>query len=103
MRRPDLRPPSQERDLPDGHWIRSGLPVPDFAPLVGLSRHTLYAWKQRFDQLGPYDELLENVNHRDTEKSRRERTTAHLTRDSKAYQGEVNRLRRENERLSREC
>ncbi len=34
-------------------WQRSGLPAADFAPLVGLSRHTLYAWKQRFEQHGP--------------------------------------------------
>src|SRR5687767_10103954 len=34
-------------------WRRSGLPAGDFAPLVGLSRHTLYAWKQRFDADGP--------------------------------------------------
>src|SRR5262245_50435425 len=29
-------------------WKRSGLPAGDFAPLVGLSRYTLYAWKKRF-------------------------------------------------------
>jgi transposase InsO family protein len=34
-------------------WRRSGLPAGDFAPLVGLSKHTLYLWKQRFDRLGP--------------------------------------------------
>jgi transposase InsO family protein len=34
-------------------WSRSGLPAGDFAPLVGLSKHTLYAWKKRFDELGP--------------------------------------------------
>jgi transposase InsO family protein len=34
-------------------WRRSGLPARDFAALVGLSRHTLYAWKKRFDQEGP--------------------------------------------------
>src|SRR6476659_8086435 len=34
-------------------WRRSGLPAGDFAPLVGLSRHTLYAWKKRFDDQGP--------------------------------------------------
>ena len=33
-------------------WQRSGLPAKDFAPLVGVSRHTLYAWKQRFERLG---------------------------------------------------
>jgi transposase InsO family protein len=34
-------------------WLRSGLPAGDFAPLVGLSKHTLYSWKKRFDQQGP--------------------------------------------------
>jgi transposase InsO family protein len=34
-------------------WQRSGLPAGDFAALVGVSKHTLYAWKKRFDQLGP--------------------------------------------------
>jgi transposase InsO family protein len=34
-------------------WQRSGLPAGDFAALVGLSKHTLYAWKKKFDQLGP--------------------------------------------------
>jgi len=34
-------------------WLRSGLPAKDFATLVGVSKHTLYAWKQRFTQQGP--------------------------------------------------
>ncbi len=34
-------------------WQRSGLPAGDFAPLVGLSKHTLYGWKKRFDESGP--------------------------------------------------
>jgi transposase InsO family protein len=34
-------------------WRRSGLPARDFAPLVGVSTHTLYAWKKRFDEQGP--------------------------------------------------
>jgi transposase InsO family protein len=34
-------------------WKRSGLPGGDFAPLVGLTKHTLYAWKKKFDELGP--------------------------------------------------
>jgi transposase InsO family protein len=34
-------------------WLRSGLPAGDFAALVGLSKHTLYAWKKRFDAEGP--------------------------------------------------
>jgi transposase InsO family protein len=34
-------------------WLRSGLPARDFGGLVNVSRHTLYAWKRRFEQLGP--------------------------------------------------
>jgi transposase InsO family protein len=34
-------------------WQRSGLPAGDFAPLVGLSKHTLYLWKKRFAVHGP--------------------------------------------------
>ena len=34
-------------------WQRSGLPAGDFAPLVGLSKHTLYLWKKRFTDHGP--------------------------------------------------
>jgi transposase InsO family protein len=34
-------------------WQRSGLPAGDFAPLVGLSKHTLYLWKKRFTEQGP--------------------------------------------------
>ena len=32
-------------------WQRSGLPAGDFAPLVGISKHTLYLWKKRFSRL----------------------------------------------------
>jgi len=34
-------------------WQRSGLPARDFSTLVGVSHHTLYAWKRRFEELGP--------------------------------------------------
>jgi transposase InsO family protein len=34
-------------------WQRSGLPAKDFADLVGVSKHTLYAWKKAFTQHGP--------------------------------------------------
>jgi transposase InsO family protein len=34
-------------------WQRSALPAGDFAPLVGVSKHTLYSWKKRFDAKGP--------------------------------------------------
>ena len=32
-------------------WMRSGLPAGDYAPLVGVSKHTLYAWKTKFEEL----------------------------------------------------
>jgi transposase InsO family protein len=34
-------------------WQRSGLPAGDFASMVGLSKHTLYAWKRKFAEEGP--------------------------------------------------
>ena len=34
-------------------WRRCGLPAGDFAPLVGISKHTLYAWQKRFQESGP--------------------------------------------------
>lgn len=34
-------------------WLRSGLTAGEFAPLVGASKHTLYAWKKRFEEHGP--------------------------------------------------
>ena len=34
-------------------WLRSGLPAKDFSGLVGVSKHTLYSWKKRFDDHGP--------------------------------------------------
>src|SRR5262245_58170085 len=52
----EQRPPAftpQQRLLILDAWQRSGLPARDFAPLVGLSRHTLYSWKQGFEQHGP--------------------------------------------------
>jgi transposase InsO family protein len=44
---------AQQRLLLLDTWRRSGLPASDFAALVGLSRHTLYAWKKAFDREGP--------------------------------------------------
>jgi transposase InsO family protein len=44
---------AQQRLLLLDTWRRSGLPAGDFAALVGLSKHTLYAWKKKFEQLGP--------------------------------------------------
>ena len=34
-------------------WQRSGLPGGDFSALVGVSKHTLYAWKKKFEEHGP--------------------------------------------------
>ena len=44
---------SEQRLLILDSWLRSKLPAGDFAPLVGISLHTLRAWKQRFEELGP--------------------------------------------------
>ena len=43
----------QQRLLILDSWRRSGLPAGDFAALVGLSKHTLYAWKKAFEEQGP--------------------------------------------------
>jgi len=53
---PDDKPEQvspQQRLLLLDLWQRSGLPAGDFAALVGVSKHTLYAWKKRFDTQGP--------------------------------------------------
>lgn len=34
-------------------WLKSGLPATDFGQLVGVSGHTLYAWRRRFQEHGP--------------------------------------------------
>ena len=44
---------AQQRLLLLDTWQRSGLSAADFASLVGLSKHTLYGWKKRFDEQGP--------------------------------------------------
>ncbi|MFM9058090.1 MAG: IS481 family transposase [Planctomycetaceae bacterium] len=48
---PEITPP--RRLLILDTWRRSGLPAGDFAVLVGVSTHTLYAWKKRFEEEGP--------------------------------------------------
>jgi transposase InsO family protein len=54
---PELLPPPevspQRRLLILDTWRRSGLPAGDFSVLVGVSKHTLYAWKKRFEEEGP--------------------------------------------------
>lgn len=44
---------AQQRLLLLEAWRRSGPPAGDFAPLVGLSKHTLYQWKRKFETEGP--------------------------------------------------
>src|SRR5262245_34239621 len=48
---PALSP--EQRVLLLDTWQRSGLSAGDFGALVGLSKHTLYAWKKKFDAEGP--------------------------------------------------
>lgn len=43
----------QQRLLLLDTWRRSGLPAGDFAALVGMSKHTLYSWKKKFETEGP--------------------------------------------------
>jgi transposase InsO family protein len=50
--KPDALTPEQRLLLLDT-WLRSGLPAGDFATMVGVSKHTLYAWKKRFEAQGP--------------------------------------------------
>lgn len=44
---------AEQRLLILDSWQRSGLPAGDFAPLVGVSKHTLYKWKKQFAEQGP--------------------------------------------------
>jgi len=44
---------AEQRLLVLDAWQRTGLPARDFAPLAGMSRHTLYAWEKKFDTEGP--------------------------------------------------
>lgn len=50
--KPSSLTPAQRLLLLDT-WRRSGLPAGEFAALCGMSKHTLYAWKKRFDTEGP--------------------------------------------------
>jgi transposase InsO family protein len=51
--RPQAPITSQQKLLLLDTWMRSGLPARDYGALVNVSRHTLYAWKRKFEQLGP--------------------------------------------------
>ena len=51
--RPRVTLSAQQRVLMLDTWLRSKLSARDFASLIGMSEHTLYAWKKRFEQAGP--------------------------------------------------
>jgi len=51
--RPRAQPNARQRLLLLDTWVRSKLAAREFASLVGLSQHTLYAWKKRFEEQGP--------------------------------------------------
>lgn len=55
LRKPSPRPKltPQQRLLMLDTWQRSGLSASEFATLVGVSKHTLYKWKERFQEEGP--------------------------------------------------
>ncbi|MGE0161452.1 MAG: IS481 family transposase [Gemmatimonadales bacterium] len=56
VKKPDLpRGPltAEQRLLLLDTWKKSGLPAGDFSALVGVSKHTLYAWRSRFKERGP--------------------------------------------------
>ncbi len=50
--KPEVLTPEQRLLLLDT-WKRSGLPAADFAAMVGLTKHTLYGWKRKFEEEGP--------------------------------------------------
>jgi transposase InsO family protein len=50
--KPENMTPEQRLLLLDT-WIRSGLPAGDFASMVGVTKHTLYGWKRKFEEEGP--------------------------------------------------
>jgi len=47
--------------------MKSGLPIKEFAALVGVSHHTLYMWKKRFDEQGPGGVMDHPRKHKETE------------------------------------
>lgn len=53
VERPQMPISPQQKLLLLDTWQRSGLPAGDFGALVNISRHTLYSWKRRFEELGP--------------------------------------------------
>lgn len=53
VERPQMPLSPQQKLLLLDTWQRSGLPARDFGALVNISRHTLYSWKRKFEELGP--------------------------------------------------
>jgi transposase InsO family protein len=47
--------------------MKSGLPMKEFAELVGVSLHTLYAWKKRYDEGGPAGLMDQPRKHKEAE------------------------------------
>src|SRR5260221_185795 len=60
---PENLTPAQRLLLLDT-WQRSGLPAGDFAAMVGISKHTLYNWKRKFDTQGPGGLMDQPRGHR---------------------------------------
>lgn len=48
-----LKLSAEQRLLILDTWIRSGLSANDFSEMVGVSPHSLYKWKRRFEEEGP--------------------------------------------------
>src|SRR5262245_39768405 len=44
---------SEQRLLILDAWRRSELPAGEFGRIAGVTAHTLYAWRRRFEDLGP--------------------------------------------------
>ena len=49
----NARTPSAQRIVLLDVWARSGMKAPEFAQLVGVTPHTLYEWRRRFQAHGP--------------------------------------------------
>lgn len=68
--KPDLapKPPAsltaEQRVIILDTWRRSGLPAGDFADMVGISKHTLYSWKKKFEQEGPAGLMEQPKGHK---------------------------------------
>jgi transposase InsO family protein len=52
-RRPRPKITARDRLMILDLWSRSKLPATEFCRLVGVSKHTLYTWRRRFEEYGP--------------------------------------------------